>query len=112
MEVMRIATERLLFCPWSFLRFCVDMVVVLVLSWCCPLVFLCVVCSKNGVILRNYLFLGGANVPDQSWSCSCLGINTFSLKLFALATLALYAATFAMLVLVLIVPEVWFDTIM
>jgi hypothetical protein len=43
----------------------VDMVVVLVLSWCCPLVFLCVVCSKNGVILRNYLFLGGANVPDQ-----------------------------------------------
>lgn len=64
MEVMWIATGRLLFCPWSFLRFCVDMVVVLVLCWCCALVFLCVVCRKNGVVMRNYLSLGGAVGPD------------------------------------------------
>jgi hypothetical protein len=41
-----------------------------------------------------------------------LGVNTFSSKFFVFTTLALYAAAFAMLVLVLIVPEVWFDTLM
>jgi hypothetical protein len=30
-----------------------------------PLVFLCVVCGKNDVVLRNYLSLGGAVGPDQ-----------------------------------------------
>jgi hypothetical protein len=48
-----------------FLRFCVDMVVVMVWFWCYPLVFCCVVCSKDGVVQRNYFPPGGAVGPDQ-----------------------------------------------
>jgi hypothetical protein len=51
--------------PMVFLRFCVDMVVVLVRFWLCPLMFFCVACRKGGVVRRNYLPRSGAVGPDQ-----------------------------------------------
>jgi hypothetical protein len=76
-----------------FLRFSVDMVVVLVWFWCCRLVFLLV---ERLVQINDEVVRVGCIFAERHYR---------SPKLFAAATLALYAA-FVMLVLVLIVPEV------
>jgi hypothetical protein len=79
-----------------FLCFYVDMVVVLVWFWYCPLVFRCVICNKGGVVQRNYFSHGGAVGLDND---GVVRVGCHYLSPSA-ATLAFYVAAIVMLVLV------------